>query len=178
VCPSHSRTSRPRQQDPRPRGRLRRCLLKGCEQLFLPSHPQARYCSTACRTAARRWRNWQANQRYRATDNGKAKRRDQNRRKRQRRRERAQAEEQPPPADAAEPREGQRPESPNADFSQKPCDRPGCRTLFVLTHDLSKQRFCCSLCRKALRCVLDREARYRQRRRARLAQGQRTFDTS
>jgi len=28
----------------RPRSRSRRCLLKGCEQWFQPTHPQGRYC--------------------------------------------------------------------------------------------------------------------------------------
>ena len=64
----------------------RRCLLKGCERWFLPRRPQARYCSPACQDAARRWRGWMARQRYRATPNGKQRRRDQARRARQRRR--------------------------------------------------------------------------------------------
>ena len=38
------------------RPRQRRCLLKGCEKPFRPTHPQARYCSPECRAAARRWR--------------------------------------------------------------------------------------------------------------------------
>ena len=53
----------------------RQCLLKGCERWFLPHHFQARYCSPACRMAARRWRRWYACQRYRATDHGKQRRR-------------------------------------------------------------------------------------------------------
>ena len=55
----------------RPEGchhRPRRCLLKGCERLFWPRHPQSRYCSEACQQAARRWRRWQASQQYRATE--------------------------------------------------------------------------------------------------------------
>ena len=74
-----------------------RCLLKGCERWFLPRWPQARYCGKACREAARSWQIWYANQRYRAGDQGKERRRDQSRRYRERRRQR------PPPADAPPP---------------------------------------------------------------------------
>jgi hypothetical protein len=72
---------RPRACRPR---RDRRCLLKDCERPFVPSHPQARYCSEDCRRAARNWRRWQASQRYRATPHGQERRRAQQRRYRQR----------------------------------------------------------------------------------------------
>jgi magnesium-transporting ATPase (P-type) len=42
-------------------------LLKGCEQPFTPSHPQCRYCSSACAAAAARWRRVKASRRYRAS---------------------------------------------------------------------------------------------------------------
>lgn len=67
------------------RGRLRRCLLKGCERLYRPDHPLERYCSEACRREAKRWHRWKAQQKYRATDSGKARRKEQSRRHRQRR---------------------------------------------------------------------------------------------
>lgn len=69
---------------PRPRPRKRRCLLKGCEQPFHPPQASQRYCSATCRKAARRWSRWKAQQRYRATKSGKAKRTDQSRRYRER----------------------------------------------------------------------------------------------
>jgi len=47
----------------------------------------------------------------------------------------------------------------------QPCDRPGCYVLFPAGHLDQPRRFCCVLCRRALRRVLDREARWRQRRR-------------
>jgi len=65
----------------------RRCLLKDCERWFLPRHPRARYCSPDCQKAAQRWRRWHASQRYRATNNGKQRRRDQSRRYRSRARQ-------------------------------------------------------------------------------------------
>ena len=153
----------------RPEGcqhRPRRCLLKGCERLFWPRRPQARYCSAFCQEAARRWRRRQAGGRYRDTDQGRERRRDQSRRYRQRRREQAQAS-----AARAAQREGQRPALASEDFSQRRCERPGCYEHFLIKHDHSCQRFCSVACRLALRRVLDREARYRERRRQR--QGER-----
>jgi hypothetical protein len=142
------------------RHRPRHCLLKGCERLFWSRHPRAHYCSDACRLAARRWRRWQSSQRYRATEHGQEQRRAQSRRYRQRRRERQAA-----TAAGSAPREGQRVAPACADFSRRPCDRPGCYELFVVPHEYSCQRFCSVACRLALRRVLDREARYRARRR-------------
>jgi hypothetical protein len=147
----------------RPEGchhRPRRCLLKGCERLFWPRRPQARYCSEGCQQAARRWRRRQASQRYRASDCGRERRRDQARRYRQRLRERQTAS-----ADVDLPDEGQRPASPSEDSSTRRCERPGCYEHFSIKHEHSCQRFCSVACRLALRRVLDREARYRIRRR-------------
>lgn len=149
VCPGH---------------RARRCLLKGCEQSFTPSRPQSRFCSSGCRQAARRWRQVKASRRYRASDNGRERRREQNRRYRQRRRERAQAL-AAASADVSAAREGQRPVTASENCQERMCDRPGCYTVFVVKHEASCRRFCSLACRLALRRVLDREARYRQRRR-------------
>jgi hypothetical protein len=140
--------------------RPRRCLLKGCERLFWPRHPRSHYCGEACRQAARRWRQWRASQKYRATDNGKQQRREQSKRYRERVRARQAAS-----ADADSPREGQRMASAQEDFSGKPCVRPGCYELFKLPYEQSGQRFCSVACRLALRRVVDREERYQARRR-------------
>ena len=59
-------------------------LLKGCERSYRPTHPQSRYCSDACRTAARRWRRRQASRTWRASQPGRARRREQCRRYRRR----------------------------------------------------------------------------------------------
>jgi hypothetical protein len=150
----------------RPPRRPRRCLLKGCERLFTPSCPQARYCSDACRQAARRWRRWQASQRYRASAHGKERRRQQHRRYRQCYRARLTvARRSGGTIDPTPAREGQRPAVPDENFSTRPCARPGCYALLPVRHEHVQQRFCSALCRLALRRVLDREARYRQRRR-------------
>lgn len=147
----------------RPEGcchRPRRCLLKGCERLFWPRRPQTRYCSEGCCRAARQWRCWQASQRYRVTEHGRERRREQSQRYRQRLRERQAAS-----ADVDRLREGQRPAPACEDSSTRPCDRPGCYEQFSIPHEHSCKRFCSVMCRLALRRVLDREARYRARRR-------------
>jgi hypothetical protein len=136
--------------------RQRRCLLKGCEQFFKPEYGQARYCSAACQDAADRWRHWYANQVWRQTDHGRECRRQQSYRYRQRLRERREAEQ----AAKAE-REGER---PAVDSKKSPCARPGCYELFVPARRCPRQRFCCCLCRKALRRVIQRERRWGRRR--------------
>jgi hypothetical protein len=149
----------PHRRRPRRRPRRRRCLLKGCEQPFQPTHPQARYCSEACRHAARRWRAWRARQRYRATEQGKACRRRQSCRYRERVRRRREQEgpvtQEPVPAG----REGQRPARL---LKKSSCDRPGCYTCFDVPSRSPLKRFCSSLCRRALQRVLEREARWRR----------------
>jgi hypothetical protein len=157
-----------------PSCRRRRCLLKDCQQWFQPTHPQCRYCSAACRAAARRWRRWHAQHKYRSSANGRAHRHQQARRYRQRCRSRRAP---TPPASATassaaagpprnhRPREGKRPAAKTPKVPLCPCDRPGCYVLFPAASWHPPQRFCCALCRNALRCVLQREARWRRRRR-------------
>jgi hypothetical protein len=62
------------------RPRMRRCLLKGCEERFHPRQARQRYCSERCREAARKWSRWKAQRRYRATAPGKRQRNGQSRR--------------------------------------------------------------------------------------------------
>jgi hypothetical protein len=172
----------------RPEGchhRPRCCLLKGCGQLFWSRHPRSRYCSAECRRAARDWQCWWWSQRYRATENGKQKRREQSKRYRERVRERVREREQQQEAasaDAESPREGQRKASEPEVFSGKACVRPGCYELFAIPHEHSNKRFCSVACRLALRRVLDREGRYQARRRRmrceRVTQQARPPDTS
>jgi hypothetical protein len=94
LGPPESATSHPENQaggrqkrlTRRQRGaaRSRRCLLKGCEQLFRPRRARQRYCSQQCRKAARAWSRWKAQESYRATAAGKQKRNGQSRRYRER----------------------------------------------------------------------------------------------
>ena len=64
--------------------RLRKCLLKGCERRFRPKYPWSRYCGDECRCKARRWLQWKAQKRYRATEHGKQQRKAQSCRHRER----------------------------------------------------------------------------------------------
>ncbi len=66
------------------RPRARWCLLKGCARRFDPRQARQRYCSASCRKAARQWRQWKVQQKYRATAGGKQKRNNQSRRYRER----------------------------------------------------------------------------------------------
>lgn len=141
--------------------RRRRCLLKGCERLFSPPHPLSRYCSEACRQAARIWSRRCAAAGYRATEAGRAKRREQSRRYRERVRERrVAASAEPEPEAASEAGEGHHHPRAEKSFS---CQRPGCYESFVPPPRCPGQKFCCALCRQALRHVLRREARWWQR---------------
>lgn len=104
-----------------------------------------------------------ASRRYRASASGREQRREQNRRYRQRRREKAI--DRAAPAEELTDREGKRPAISSEDFAERMCDRPGCYAVFGVRHEHSSRRFCSVACRLALRRVLDRESRYRQRRR-------------
>jgi hypothetical protein len=168
-----------------------RCVLKGCERWFLPTRHQARCCSPACQKAAERWRCWYACQRYRATDQGKERRREQSQRHRERDRARRQSalSEPAPQTSSIEPaspvieaettpnsdatpiipaatqRVGQRPAEIPQESCCLPCSRPGCYVLFLPSARSPDQHFCSGPCRQALRRVRQREARLRRRRR-------------
>jgi hypothetical protein len=130
----------------------RRCLLKGCEQTFRPWHPLGRYCSSNCRAAARRWRQRTANRRYRASEQGKCRRRAQACRYRQRRRTCMES-------DSVTAGEGY----PHPGEAENTCcGRPGCYQTFARTARSPLQRFCSAGCRQALRRVLLRERRWKR----------------
>lgn len=67
---------------PARRARTRRCLLKGCDRVYRPNHPLQRYCSEKCRREAKKWHRWKAQQKYRTTELGKTRRKEQCRRHR------------------------------------------------------------------------------------------------
>jgi hypothetical protein len=160
----------PAGQEACPAPGTRRCLLKDCEEWFTPACPRSRFCSGECAAAARRWRCVKASRRYRASDAGRVRRREQNRHYRQRRRERAAFSAS---AGAAAPREGQRPALGAEVFGEHMCDRPGCYVAFAVPAASTSRHFCSTACRLALRRVLDREWRYRQRRRRWRREGRR-----
>ncbi len=122
--------------------------------------------------SAERWRCVKASRRYRASVGGRERRRRQSRQYRQRRREKAATLAAPTaptalnaPTEELAGCEGQRPASSSENYAGRMCDRPGCYVVFGVRHEHSSRRFCSVACCMALRRVLDREARYRRRRR-------------
>jgi hypothetical protein len=202
------------------RFRCRRCLLKGCERFFWPTHPRCHYCGESCRRQAKKWHGRKAARTWRASEEGKKCRREQSRRYRRRKRLVALTEptassagppiadlnppaepvgESPPAAEpilpavpsesrragTAEPtvdlgqmadpspapasaskesREGQRIPTIPENYSIRMCHRPGCYELFGVANPWWPRRYCCDLCHKALRRVIDRDARHHRRR--------------
>lgn len=162
-----------RQTAGRPFG-SRQCLLKGCERWFQPKCPQSRYCGPECQQAACRWRRWLASRKYRNSEHGRACRREQACRRRAREKERPREPARTPPPEVvadttgeggfSEVREGQRAAQIPKRNRTRPCRRPGCYEEFVVRPDSPPRSFCCAACRKALRRVLIRERRWRERR--------------
>jgi hypothetical protein len=139
--------------------RSRTCLLKGCERSFRPSCALQDYCSERCREAARRWSVFRAQQRYRASEQGKETRRQQSRRYRRRQREaRRSSPTKVPGSGFRRAREGHHKRTPGKKIW---CDRPGCYARFRLSARSPRRRFCCTCCRKALRRARERRKRWR-----------------
>jgi hypothetical protein len=155
VGPSQRCQKPPLVQDVSWRLGRRICLLKGCEDSFQPRHPLSRYCSSSCRAAARRWYRLEANRRYRASDQGKCRRRAQACRYRERIRRRGRD-------DSHSPADGEGYPHPKKGAGSS-CRRPGCYEVFVKTARSRLQKFCSAGCRQALRRVLIRERRWRRR---------------
>jgi hypothetical protein len=157
LGPPQDVSNRSSLQAPLCRSGWRCCLLKGCGRLFRPFCARSRYCSAACQAAARRWQLWKAQRRYRSSEKGRAKRREQARRWRARQRDKQQTAlnrspeaPNPPPEKACEGHHSRRGPQLGKKFS---CDRPGCYEGFDRSPRSPWQRFCSALCRQALRLV-------------------------
>ena len=153
VCVQHDGFSPWRQVPDHCRARI--CLLKGCGTWFSPPHPLSRYCSEACGEAARLWSRRLAAERYRASEKGKERRRQQSCRYRERVRQRRE-EAQPPPMACEGHQEAE-------DSERIPCLRPGCYERFPPSRRSPLRKFCCALCRRALQRVHRREAHWQRR---------------
>jgi len=105
--------------------------------------------------AARLWSRRLAAQRYRASEQGKQRRRQQSCRYRERVRQRRE-EVEPPPTLCEGHQEGE-------DSEKIPCSRPGCYERFPPSRRSPLKKFCSALCRQALRRVERREARWQPR---------------
>jgi hypothetical protein len=161
MGPSEGPANNPKNQERRRRRRCssrqprtRACLLKGCQRRFRPQHALQRYCSPACRRAALAWSKWKAQQRYRAKESAKKKRKEQC----QRRRDRIKSMKKlglEAPAGAARV-------IVKKHLFHYSCDRPGCYEMFDCTRRSPLQRFCSKECRRALERVWERERRWKE----------------
>ena len=151
-------SSRPVFQCPLCEPRSRRCLYKGCGRRFRPCCAGRFYCSAECRAAARRWSLQKARQKYRASEKGKACRREQCRRYRERCRQRGTCSENAAESFSKTACEGDQEELPGEKIR---CDRPGCSNRFAVSARSPLQRFCSSLCRNALRAAWTIQRRWR-----------------
>jgi len=125
--------------------RSRECLLKGCRKIFRPRHAMARYCSEECRRKARQWSQWKSRQRWRHSENGRKKRRQQSIRHRERLRMTGQV-----PSGGKAARVGHH--------------KPQRAKIFWRHLRPSRLlRFCSHECRRALERVLQRERRWKER---------------
>jgi len=171
MAADQGRPTRQRRQGCKPgrsRPRLRRCLLKGCEKWFRARHHWQRFCCESCSEAARVWARKRQQRRYRESTKG----RDQ-RRKASREYRRRQKEKPVPPASPAAPRTQDdalvAPPAEPAEDPRRPrgpgdtCDRPGCYEHLSAQERHRGRRFCALPCWRALRAVLQREARWRAR---------------
>lgn len=166
MAREQSRGSAGRGQGRDARPRKRRCLLKGCGLWFAPDDHRRRYCSLACTAAAAAWSRRRARESYRKSPKGRARRRQQCRSRRRREKEegprRGRQENSGPAACEGHQRE---------DFPGFLCGRPGCYERVVCEGRSCQRRYCTRACWRALRTVLEREARWLQRLRGRRLAG-------
>jgi len=148
-CGGQGRVARPRK---------RRCLLKGCGQWFGSSDYRQRYCSRRCSDEASVWSRRRAQERYRVSPKGRARRREQCRSRRARERDARRRRESGRRRGIAG-REGHR-RGQSRGFL---CARPGCYERVESEGRSSRRCFCTRACWRALRTVLEREARWRSR---------------
>ena len=154
------------------RGRFppRTCLRQGCNCVFLPGHWNQRYCREP--DCARRLRRWQATKRqrnHRSDPKNRRKHAETERQRRRRRREENRGRiagsspcSHAPHPDPVEP--GSRAWSRSEAIPENFCDRPGCYKP-VRPSCRAPAHYCSDQCRQAMHRVLDRERKYKWRKR-------------
>jgi len=137
----------------RRRLRPRRCLRKGCSQIYRPRRWNQRYCQEPeCRRELRRWQAAKRQQRRRHCESVRAQHAAA---ERERRRE-AKFSVKPVQERCRDPARGHAAK----DFSCVPCcDRPGCYTARRCSLR-NPARYCGDACRSALARVRDRERKW------------------
>ncbi len=144
-------------QDPPCQPRVRRCLRAGCGNSFRPCCARKYYCSPECRAQVRAWSQQQAQEKYRASEQGRACRREQSRRYRERCRQRPGVAEKAVGGRPARAREGHQHPPGGRKIC---CRRPGCYNRFVPSPRSPLQGFCSPLCRQEIRRVRMLDARW------------------
>jgi hypothetical protein len=137
--------------------RQRRCLLKGCEQIFHPTNVFSRYCSERCVRAARCWTLVRARKKYRLSRKARAKRAEQSCKHRQRCRE-LKANQAVSSLDV--PQVNCEGHHPGQKFEGALCARAGCYEKVKRTKRSPLKKFCSWSCFQALRRVRERERRW------------------
>jgi hypothetical protein len=151
----HDKPNRGRRASPR-RPRARICLRKGCGRKYEPRRPNQRYCQDPeCQRLVKRWQAAKRQAKRRQNDAAKAEHTEAERARRQRATSSSQAPK--PSAIAAARGHAARIFSPTS-----LCDRPGCHEPPPKS-GRNQTRYCCSACRQAVRRVVDRERKWRQR---------------
>jgi hypothetical protein len=135
--------------------RQRKCLRKGCGQIYRPQRWNQRYCQDAqCLRLVRRWKAAHRQARRRSTSEGRATHSQAERERRERLKSAAQVHSGATSACARG--------HAAKDFALPLCDRPGC-------HDRprpsvrTKARYCSHACCNAVRRVRDRESKWKCR---------------
>ena len=147
------------------------CLWQRCNRFFVRSHPAQVFCGEECRQLAVQWERVgrlqrarrEANRRYRCSERGRAKHREQCRASRQRKKELAAAQlehcgqtiQSSPTA-----REGDTNRTKMLRRRKAFCRRPGCGNDWIIEPITPHKKFCSSLCDKALRAAAARVQRY------------------
>jgi len=139
----------------------RECARKACVRTFPPRHWRQRYCQESnCLRELRRWQALKRQRRRRATPEG---RRKHAQAEQERRRRRAAGEEMSS-NDSRHKEKEQRAWSRNKEIPEVFCDRPGCYQA-PQSSQRAPARYCGNDCRRVMRRVLDRERKWRSRKR-------------
>ena len=151
------------------RGRFppRSCLRQGCNCVFLPGHWNQRYCrEPSCRQELHRWHAAKRQRNHRQNPVNRQKHVEAERQRRKRRREeiRSRESERPPPSPAPGHDEASRAWSRSETIPENFCDRPGCYKP-VRPSCRAPAHYCSDECRLAMHRVLDRERKYKWRKR-------------
>jgi hypothetical protein len=142
----------------------RTCLRKGCGRRYQAGHWRQRYCREPdCLLELQRWQGAKRQRKRRATAEGRKKHAQAERERRQRKKNPASSPgATSESASLADPARGHAKRQARKIFSGPICDRPGCFEPPRFS-PRAPARYCGDECRQAMRCVQDRERKWRTR---------------